>query len=155
MSEIIAVILMFGTFAPAPGTIQAPKPATQRISACAVMPRQLVEKYEPNKQLFKYLKPEEEPIGTIGSYCDYGTLGLQVNPFGVTKPSSPGKEWLPVAGVGDGAYFRDNQGRWAEMIVWSGRHHFTLQYSIHAGKSADAMKPLLSEFAAAIIPKLQ
>jgi hypothetical protein len=156
MSEVVVVMmLLWGVTAGV--TAQAPAAgAKPRISACSVMPRELVAKLEANPQLLKYSKMEEEPIGASGSYCDYGSLGLQINPFASnSKPASPGKEWQPVAGVGDAAFFRSNRGMWAELIVWTGPHHFTIQYSIRQGSTAEATKPTTIELARAIIPKLR
>lgn len=155
MNEAIAVSLMLMNLFAGTGPVQSTGGRT-RISACSVMPKELVEKHSENPKLVRAMPPEEMPIGTLGSSCDYGLLGIQVNPFAAAgRPASPGKDWQPVSGLGDGAYFRANRGLFAELIVWTGPHHFTIQYSVPTGSTAEAVKPVTLEFARAIIARLR
>ena len=136
------------------------KPATGKsaIRACSLLTRDLATKYGThNPKLFELFKPEEEAIGTHGSSCSDGGIFLQVDPFVQSDNlrQSPAKDWQPVAGVGDTAFFHDNRGRYAELIVWSGSHHFTLQISVPDGKTAESVKPNATALATALIAKLK
>jgi hypothetical protein len=129
-----------------------------KIGACSLLPRELVDKVMTgDKSMLKFAKPEEMAIGAHGSYCDYAGVSLQVNPFlrHADLRKAPGKDWQPVAGVGDTAYFRNNQGRFAELMVWTGANHFTIQLSIPAGGTADAVRPNTITLANAVIAKLR
>ena len=131
---------------------------TSRISACSLLPRELVEKVMTgNKEILKFVKPAEEPIGAKGSYCEYAGIGLQINPFARPDDTrkSLTKEWQPVSGVGDAAYFRNNRDTFAELAVWTGAHHFTIQLGVPVGGTAEAIKPNAITLANAIIPKLR
>ena len=132
----------------------------QRPAACSFLPRALMEKVTPgpvNKIVFD-MPPHEEPLGAAGSACDYALTTLQIDPFARAdemRRNSPGKEWHRLTGVGDAAYFRDNGGRWAEVIVWTGAHHFTIQQSVPDRRTAEAIKPNVILLANAIIDKLR
>lgn len=127
-----------------------------RIGACAVMPHELVEKHAENPAALKYMKPREEPVDAIGSSCEYGSLGLQVNPFGATsRPKAPSPEWTAVNGLGDAAFFRPNRKYYAELIVWSGPNHITIQYGVPRGSTPEAEKPTTIAFATAVLAKLR
>lgn len=163
MHHFIAIGLAFGCLSAATiaaqgqGGAAARKP---RLNACAFLPRPLMEKVTPgpvNKFVFE-MKPEEGPVGPGGSSCDYATTGLQINPFArpdEMRRNSPGKEWQRVTGVGDAAYFRNNGGRWAELIVWTGAHHFTIQMGVPTGSTAEAIKPNAVTLAHAIVDQLK
>jgi len=134
-----------------------------RISACALLTDDLVAKYDTTpphlrqSEILKQFKFTEEPIGLNGSYCDNGQIGLQVNPFARANElrKSPGKDWQPLSGVGDTAFFRNNKDQYAELMVWTGPHHFTIQLSVPAGGKADSIKPNVIGLANGIIPKLR
>lgn len=133
-----------------------------RISACAVLTDDLVAKFDTTpshlrqSEILKQFKATEEPVGVNGSYCENRQIGLQVNPF--ARPDelrkSPAKDWQLVSGVGDTAFFRNNRDQYAELIVWTGPHHFTIQLSVPVGGTADSIKPNVIGLANGIIPKL-
>ena len=160
MRHVIATALMIGCIAMGAAASQ-PRPAATSpkpgIGACSLLTRELVEKVlTGNKETLKYLKPEEQPIGTHGSFCDYGLI-LQVDPFVRHDDlrTSPPKDWQRVTGVGDTAYFHNNGNRFAELMVWTGSHHFTIQIGVPAGSSAESIRPNTITLANAIIPKLR
>jgi hypothetical protein len=128
-----------------------------RISACSLLSTELMLQVEGiNKAMVKYLKPEEELIGAIGSACEYASVRLQVNPFGKGRPRQPdGKEWQPVAGVGDAAFFRRNGSQYAELIAWTGPHHFTIQFGVPTGGTPESIRPNTITLANAIVAKLR
>lgn len=132
----------------------------QRPNACALLTRPLMEKVAPGRvsKLVFEMKPQEEPVGPSGSACEYATTGLQLDPFARSEEmrrNSPGRDWQRLSGVGDTAYFRDNANRWAELIVWTGAHHFTIQMGVPDGSTAEAIKPNVVMLAQAIIPQLK
>ena len=139
---------------------QAPAPQGGRISACSLMPRALMEKVTPgpvNKIVFE-IKATEDAIGAHGSGCGYAGTELQIDPF--ARPDDirkdlPAKGWQPVSGVGDAAFFHNNSDRYAELAVWTGTHHLTIQMSVPDGKTAEAVKANTVMLAKAIIPKLR
>ncbi len=161
MRHVVASVLVSGCFASDAAAFQARAGAaggTPSIRACSLLPKELVEKYFPNKAVFPYLKPSEEATGNRGSSCHYGTIGLQVDPFARPEEikKTLAKDGLEsVAGVGDFAYFRINRNTFAELIVWTGSHHFTIQMSINQGSTAAATKLDAIAVAKAIIPKLR
>ncbi|WP_413936684.1 hypothetical protein [Nitrospira sp. BLG_1] len=134
-----------------------------RISACALLTEDLVTKFDTTPPhlrqsgVLKQFKPTEEPVGPNGSYCDDGQIGLQVNPFSMADElrKSPGKDWQPVSGVGDTAFFHNNRDQYAELMVWTGPHHFTIQLSVPVGGTADSIKSNVIGLANGIIPKLR
>lgn len=163
MHKVNATVLVIGWLSAA--TIAAVEAQTgaagaKRPNACSFLPRPLMEKVTPgpvNKFVFE-MKPEEGPVGPAGSSCDYATTGLQINPFArpdEMRRNSPGKDWQRLGGVGDAAYFRDNGGRWAELIVWTGAHHFTIQMGVPNGSTAEAIKPNVVTLAHAIVNQLK
>lgn len=160
MRHVVVTVLMIGCIAMEAAASQARTATTSArpvIGACSLLTRDLVEKVVTgNKDTLKYLKPEEQPIGTHGSFCDYGLI-LQVDPFLKHDDlrTSPPKDWQRVTGVGDTAYFRNNANRFAELIVWTGSHHFTIQMGVPAGSSAESVRPNTITLANAIIPKLR
>jgi hypothetical protein len=159
MRQVIASVVMMGCFAAPLFASQSPGAAAagNPISACSLLSPELVEKFTENKKLLKLFKPEETPVGAKGTHCEHGDIGLQVNPF--ARPGelrkSPGKDWQPVTGVGDTAFFRANRSDYAELLVWTGPHHFTIQLSVPSGSTPEAIKPNTIALAHAIIPKLR
>jgi hypothetical protein len=130
---------------------------TPRISACSLITPDLAATYI-HKQILPYLKPDEEPVGAIGTHCEYGRIGLQVNPFGSGTSSlrkSPGKEWQALSGIGETAFFRANGSQYAELMVWTGPNHFTIQLGVATGATMEATKAEAIALANAIIPKLR
>ena len=162
MRPIVASLLAFvclasdGAAAQAPGGATAGKPA---IRACTLLTREVVTKFSTtqNKRLLDLIPPEEDQIGTHGTGCSYGGIYLQIDPFVRSEQlrKSPGKEWQSVAGVGDTAFFRSNRDMYAELMVWTGSHHFTIQMSVPSGGTAESVKPTTIALANALIPKLR
>jgi hypothetical protein len=131
----------------------------KRVGACALVPRALLEKVTPpaDKRV-PDLRPREEAIGPTGSSCSFATTMIQVDPFARAddmRRDSPGKGWERLTGVGDAAYFHNNSNQYAELIVWTGAHHFTIQLSVPAGSTAEASKPNLIEVANTLIPNMR
>jgi len=141
--------------AASPAVSQSGKPA---IRACEVLTREMVVKYDTlNAKLRDLIPRQEESIGSHGSSCDDGGILIQVNPFPRSDVyrKSPPKDWQAVSGVGDTAYFHNNANRWAELMVWTGNHHFTIQLSVPDGGTAESVKPNAMGLATALVAKLK
>ena len=159
MWMITALPLVAGLAVANPVAAQPAKPASGKnvIRACEVLTRDVVAKFDTGNPKMRDLIPRsEEAIGSHGSSCDDGSIFVQIDPFlnSDSLRKSPPKDWQAVAGVGDTAYFRNNRDRYAELMVWSGRHHFTIQLSVPDGRTAEAVKPNTIGIATALIAKL-
>jgi hypothetical protein len=129
-----------------------------RVAACSLLSREAIGKVvTPASKYILDAKPSEEPVGAKGSSCSYADLMLQVDPF--ARPDelrkAPGKDWQPVTGVGEAAYFHNNSDRFAELMGWSGAHHFTIQIGVPSDSTADKMKPGLIALANTILARLK
>jgi hypothetical protein len=134
---------------------QSGKPA---IRACEVLTRDMVAKYDTqNPKLRELIPRSEEAIGSHGSSCDDGGILIQIDPFlrSDVYRKSPPKDWQAVSGVGETAYFHNNKNRWAELMVWTGTHHFTIQLSVPDGGTAESVKPNAMGLATALIARLK
>jgi hypothetical protein len=160
MRRPIASVLMIATMTTSAFASQARGGgSSSRMSACSLLTKEVVMKYatENGKRLLDLIKPMEDEIGAVGSGCEYGGIMLQTDPFGRAEElrKSPGKEWQGVSGVGDTAYFRNNRHDYAELMVWSGTHHFTIQMSVPMGSTAESIKPNTIGLANYLITKLR
>ncbi len=158
--RMITLPLVACLAAASPAVAQPAKPATGKpaIRACEVLTRDVVAKFDTGNPKMRDLIPRnEEAIGAHGSSCDDGSILVQIDPFLNSEAyrKSPPKGWQTVSGVGDAAYFHNNRDRYAELMVWSGRHHFTIQLSVPDGRTAEAVKPNTIGIATALIAKLK
>ena len=158
MSRIVACVFLVGSLMSSVEAWQSRGGGP--IRACSLLTKELALKVTAaNKRIFDLLPPEEEPLGVAGSSCEYGDIGLQVDPFTPARLDQlykqNGKDWTPVTGVGDAAYFRDNGGRFAELYVRVGGHTFTIQMGVPTGGTAAAIKPNTITLATALVPKLK
>jgi hypothetical protein len=140
----------------AQGGAAAGKPT---VHACSLLTKALVMKVSPesdNKLLF-VVPAQEESLGSSGSACGYGGIQLQIDPPFTfeTIRKTYAKEVTAVPNVGDGAYFRDNRGRYAELFARVGARLFTIQMSVPMGRTADSIKPNVVALANEIVPKLK
>lgn len=137
------------------------KPATAKpaIRACALLTREVAVQFgtHTDPKLLDLIPPQEDEVGSGGTGCQYGGIYLQIDPFAraAQMRTSPARDWVPVSGVGDTAYFHNNRDRYAELMVWSGAHHFTIQMSVPTGGTAESTKPKTVALANALIPKLR
>ena len=131
-------------------------PATGQpaVRACAVLTRDLVAPFTENKKVLDLIPPEEEALGTSGTACEYGAVRLQLFPGRGGKRTVSAKGFEPISGAGEGGYFRSNGDRYAELMVWTGKHSLDLQVSVPSGRTAEAIKPDVVALANVIIAKL-
>ena len=131
------------------------------IRACSLLTKDLILKVTPMKDtsMLFVVPPQDDSLGATGSACDYGDVGLQIDPITPARfdelRKKAGEEWTPVAGVGDGAYFRNNRDNYAELFVRAGTHTLTIQMSVPFGSTAAAIKPNTIALANALVPKLR
>ena len=132
----------------------APVGAQAAVTACGVLTRDLVAPFTENKKILDLIPPEEESLGTSGTACEYGAVRLQLFPGRGGKRTVSAKGIEPIAGAGEGGYFRNNGNQYAELMVWTGKHSLDLQVSVPSGRTAEAIKPDVVALANAIIAKL-
>ncbi len=161
MRPVVAFVVLLPLVTPQPAASQAggggaaPKPG----GACSMLTRDLVMKVSGavNKHVFD-LPPAEEPAGK-GTACFYADITLQIDaiPAGNLEAMRKGmeKEWVPVPGVGDAAYFRNNKNHFAELMGRVGARTFTIQIGVPFQGTAEQMKPNVITLANAIVPKLR
>jgi len=161
MRHIVATLLLVGHVAPPLVALQPARPASPggRPGACSFLTKEIVTQVTPHQKkalgLILQIPPEEEPVGASGSGCSYGGIYLQVDPFAVGRfEQLRDKTWVAVPGVGDGAYFRDNKGMWAELYVRAGQRMFTIQMDVPTGATSTSLQPNTVALARAILPKL-
>jgi hypothetical protein len=133
-AAVIAVGLVSipAALAAEPPSQRSSAPPASRIQACSLLPAAEVKKHLPWRPQLDQFAPEEEPIGTIGSSCNYPTVFIQVLPFSQNMINimreKGGLETL--SGVGDEAYFHNNRDRYAEFFVRVGQRMLTLQANV-------------------------
>jgi hypothetical protein len=123
------------------------------IRACSLLTRDLVAPFEENKKLLDLIPPQEEPMGSSGSACEYGSVRLQLR-SGVVKPTMSAKDQT-ISGVGDGGFFHNNRDYYAELVVWTAKHTIMLQVGVPTGKTAESIKADTVKLASAIVAKLR
>jgi len=164
MRQAVASALLVICFTPQMSALQsrggtgAGSPANR---ACSLLTKERVLKTTPYKDTsFLFLiEPNGDILGTSGSACEYGAIGLQIDPFTPARleelRQKSGKDWVAVSGVGDGAYFRANGTTYAELYVRVGTHTMTIQMSGPAGTTPEAMKPNVIALANILVPELR
>lgn len=163
MRHVMPWLLMIGCLAqPAASALSAQSGTADQgptVRACSLLTKDLVTKVSPESDnTFLFVVPaQEESLGAAGSACEYGGINLQIDPpftfEGIRKTYA--KELTAVPNVGDGAYFRDNRGTYAELFARVGSRVFTIQMSVPSGRTADSIKPNVVALANAIVPTLR
>jgi hypothetical protein len=141
-----------------PPSDQKPAGNPARLNACTVLTRDMLDKLAPPAAKAALKTPSgDTAVGVNGSQCDYGGLMFQIDPFaGADRMrKTPAKDWAPVSGVGETAYFHNVRDLMVELLVWSGSHHFGLMMDVPEGSTAEQVKPNLIQLANLIIPKLK
>ena len=157
MGRLIAALLILGIGQMPLLAFQArggAAPAGSGLKACPILTRDLVEPFAQTTRALDLFPPEEETM-SAGTACEWGVVRLQLYPARPGAAHTAPKDYLPLPGLGETAFFHNNRDRYAELLVWSGAHHFTLQVSVPTGSTADAIKPKTVALANAIIKKLR
>ena len=161
MQNVFASLMIIGLLSASSAAAQSRSGAagTPAIKACSLLSKELAMKVSgaANKAVFD-LPPQEEAAGKSGAACNYADITLQIDAF---TPASidqmakqQGKNWEPVAGVGDRAYFRGDRN-FAQLIGYVGARTFTVELGVPFQSTADKMKPNAITLANAVIPKLK
>ena len=150
MRSIVGSLLIASFFAVPAGAFQAQAP-----KACSILTRDLALPLTENPKMLDVLPPEEEPFGNGGTACEYGGVRLQLYPPRTSPAKTQPKDFQPLPGVGDLAYFNNSRNRYAGLMVWSGTSYFTLQVSVPTGSTAEAIKPKAVVLANQVIAKLK
>jgi len=107
-------------------------------------------------QVFDMFPPQEEPLGTYGSSCNYPSVTLQVIPF-LSSTIDAARTRGPlesVPNVGDEAWLYDNPAGYAELYVKVGSRMLTLQRSVVVGMTVADVRSGVIALAKALVPKL-
>ncbi|HKU17463.1 MAG TPA: hypothetical protein VJQ52_23925 [Steroidobacteraceae bacterium] len=131
------------------------------LHACSVLTRAEVRKFVPWSDQIEGIFPQaEEDQFPNGSGCEYPSVRVQV----MSTSPEQWKRWVEtsknptverIAGVGEEAYIRDNQGRFAELYAKSGSRLVSLQKNLNNGETTQASKPQLIALAKAVLAKLR
>ena len=157
MRHVVTLFVAIGCITSHAAASQAsggPAAGQPALRACAVLTRDLVAPLTENKKILDLIPPQEEALGTSGTACEYGAVRLQLFPGRGGKRTVSAKDLQPISGAGEGGYFRNNRDRYAELMVWTAKHSFTLQVSVPTGGTAEAIKPAVVALANTIIAKL-
>jgi hypothetical protein len=131
--------------------------------ACSILPKEEVRTIlGVDRKTFDLVPPSEERLAGAGSSCEYMGAGIQIDPFTPARleeiRKTSGKEWVPVPGVGDAAYFHDRSARapYVELYVRSGARVVTVQADVNrpteTGRDA---RPRAVALAKALVAKLR
>lgn len=158
LRHVVVHVLAVGVVASQALAFQAPSGgsagAAPVVRACAVLTRDLVAPFAENKKILDLIPPQEETLGSSGTACEYGPVRLQLFPGRGGKRTVSAKGMQPISGAGEGGYFRNNADRYAELMVWTGKHSLDLQVSVPSGRTAEAIKADVVALANAVIAKL-
>jgi hypothetical protein len=105
MKRVVSIGLIAAAYA-----LELPLMASQSsaavIKVCELLPKDEVKKLIGGSQVFDMFPPQEEPLGTYGSSCNYPSVTLQVIPF-LSSTIDAARTRGPlesVPNVGDEAY---------------------------------------------------
>ena len=160
MRHVVTALIVFGCIAPSVAASQARTGGTAAgasgVRACAVLTRDMVAPFSENKKVLDLIPASEESLGS-GTACDWGGVRLQLFaiPRSNQKRTPSVKDMQPVSGAGEAAFFRSNRDRYAELMVYTATHYFTLQVDVPTGGTAEKIKPDTIKLANAVIAKLR
>lgn len=152
---IHALLIVLGLALAEGQALQPQSAAPRRVAVCALLSTAEIKQHLPWSAAFDVMAPEEEPIGPSGSSCSYPSVHIQVLPSSsrLVEIAREAGGLEPVAGIGDEAFFRNNQNRFAELFVKTGRYVMTLQASGEG--QIEAVKPGVLSLARALVAKLR
>ena len=112
-----------------------------------------MEPFAQNKRVLDLIPPEEETMSS-GTACEWGIVRLQLYPARPGAGHTAPKDYVPLAGVGDAAFFNASR-TFAYLYVWSGSHHFVIEMGGIPLEDARTMKPNVIALAKSIVPQLR
>lgn len=134
---------------------------TSALRACSLLTKDLALSVTSaaNKAVFDIIPPEEGRVGANGSACDYGDIRVQIDAFTAAvlerNVQQQPAQWTAVPNVGDRAWFRDNGGQFAELMVVAGQRTLTIQMGVPFQGTAEQVKPNTVTLANALLPRLR
>lgn len=158
MRAVLIVVAVAVNVAVQTNAEQARGATRQSQSACALLTDDLIAAHSPASKdvITRMLKiPKEEDKAGAGTGCAHGDVYVQLDPFPVANFERAFAKWTPVAGVGDRAAFRDNQGMWAELALVANGHMITIQMDVPKGRTSESIKSNVVGLAKALVPKLK
>jgi hypothetical protein len=153
MRRIASIVPVIGCIASSAVAAQTPSGSPAVVRACEVLTKDLVEPFTENKAVLDLFPPEEETM-EAGTACEWGIVRLQLYPGRGGRGSVPGNDFQPITDSGWNGFFHNNRDRYAELLVWTAKHSFTLQVSVPSGKTAEGIKADVVRLANTIIAKL-
>jgi hypothetical protein len=152
----VAIACVTSQAAVFPGRTGGAASGAPAMRACSILTKDLAAPFAENKKVLDLIPPTEEALGSSGAACQYGAVRLQLYPIARSQQKrTPPKDMQPIAGAGEAAYFRNNRDRYAELMVWTATHYFTLQVNVPTGKTAETIRPDTIALANAVIAKLR
>jgi hypothetical protein len=132
----------------------AQKSSSSPIKACSLLPKEEVKKHLPWDASLDKMPLEETPISNTGSSCNYPNAHIRVFLFHPNniEEMKQGRPVETLRGIGDGAWYRNNRNRYAEVFVHKGKYAVTVQGSSKV--SIDDAKAGAIGLAKALIEKL-
>lgn len=175
MRHVITSLLVAGCLSSTGIAFQARGDGAAAGNVCALLTRDLVMKVSSpaGKAAAEKAKPIEDFVGKESrenglsvvpgsSSCKYGRVLLVLQPL--AKPADiqsamrartpPYKDYEPVAGLGDAAFFQANS-TYANLYVWKGSRHFHIEMGGGFDDDAKTLKPNAIALANAILPELR
>jgi hypothetical protein len=122
-----------------------------------LLPKAEVKKLIGAGPSFDRMEPEEEPVGTYGSSCNYSGVLVQVIPFQQQSIDAARKRGKldDLAGIGDAAYAFDNPAGYAEIYVKVGTRLLTIQRDVPVGQTQADVRPGAIALARTLATKLR
>ena len=164
MRHVMTSLLIASCASSAALAFQAGSGATAARNVCQMLTKDLVMKVSTpaGRAVLERAKPDANWAGPGVSTCMYGRVALVLNPFkqpdqvrsALRTRTAPYKDYEPVSGVGDAAFFRADTA-YANLYVWTGAQQFHIQMAAGFDDDAEALKPNTVALAHAIIPKLR
>jgi len=156
MTRLMRIVTV-ATACALPMPAHASQPSAAGIKVCELLPKDEVKKLIGGDQIFDMKPPEEEPLGTYGSSCNYPTVMVQVIPFNQSTIDAARKRGRleSVPNVGDAAWLYDNPAGYAELYVKIGARLLTLQRSVGMGKTLSDVRSGVIALATALVPKVR
>ena len=158
-----AAVIVVGVLAAWPSSLNAQARTSQpptaagspQIRACSVLTKEEVKKHVPWLPLLDQMPIEEEPVGVSGSSCNYPSVLIQILPFSQRMIDMARQKGglEPVSGIGDEAYFHNNNNLYAEVYVKAGKQLVTLQANLEGNMAT--VKPGVLNLAKALVAKLR
>lgn len=155
---IVSVLLTGCVTLPVLASQAGSKPAAgQRIRVCSILTREIVMRVSTpdGKALAERARPIDDPVPDIAS-CQIGRASLMVDPFPRPEATrkSLGKQWQPVPGIGDAAYYMGDKS-FGNLYVFASPRNFSIEISVGPSDTPEGVKASAIALAKEVAPKLR